>query len=236
MNLSTLYQLPKDDVNRLISAAVGFLQRFDVTVHLTNLDRIVETEAYRDGPDVYAVQKAAASDDEHHETCISDGLEVWLHGEIDHPGGECSRLYDLLHVGCGHFFQWSADATSGLSYFGDEAWGMASRSFLRASEQDIQMVWKYEYEAARLATGCLNELLKSGGFGATLCSRVKRMFNDYAATDLEYITAYYRTGAVKDIFEGWLFDAASIPPLELSFPVRPIRRSNKCIALLRQQG
>lgn len=88
--------------------------------------RIVETSIYSE---CYHVDRALKDEDAHHETCVSDGLEVWLHDEVEHVGGECSRLYDLLHVGCGHLVQWAAGPESGLEFFGDEAWLMASTLF-----------------------------------------------------------------------------------------------------------
>lgn len=230
MDLISEYQLERADIDLLMRSIESFLQTFGVRTTFVDMGPVIETKLHG----VYQVSRAHAEEDAHHETCVSDGLDVWMHDEIEHVGGECSRLYDLLHVGCGHLFQWAADSTSGLKFFGDEAWAMASRSFLRAPSEEIELVWEYEREAAQLANGNLARILALDGwsFSPGFGGRVQRMFNDYAVTDLDYITTYYRTGEVRSIFDAWRRDSRRIPPIALDFSVRPVRRSNKCVALL----
>jgi hypothetical protein len=230
MNLTSTYNLDPIEIDNLQAAIMQFLRRHGVDVVMRSLEPVIETAVYGE---VYRVERAVQPDDAHHETCVSDGLTVWAHDEIEQLGGECSRLYDLLHVGCGHLFQWAAGADSGLEFYGDQAWAMASTFYLRAEAKLIDRVWRYEREAARLANGNLDQILEEWQFSSGFKHNVARMFNDYAVTDLAYITAYYRTGEVRSIFENWCRNADRIPPLRATFPVRPIRRTNRCVALLR---
>jgi hypothetical protein len=230
MNLTSTYNLNAEEIQTLQSAITEFLNRHGVEVVMRSLEPVIETALYGE---VYRVERAVQQDDSHHETCVSDGLTVWAHDEIEQLGGECSRLYDLLHVGCGHLFQWAAGAESGLEFYGDEAWSMASTFYLRAEERLIDRVWRYEREAAQLANGNLDRILDEWQFSSEFKKNVARMFNDYAVTDLAYITAYYRTGEVCSIFDKWSRNADRIPPIPVTFAVRPSRRTNRCVALLR---
>jgi len=229
MNLILQYNLDPAEVAALDSEIRAFLATHGVEVSLASLERVVEQDVYSE---VYRINRALAEDEGHHETCVSDGKTVWIHDQIEHVGGECSRLYDMLHVGCGHLFQWAAGRESGLSFYGDEAWEMASKFFLKAPEPEIQRVWRYEREAAQLASGNLARILEQGRFSSRFREAFACMFNDYAATDLEYITAFYRTGEVRSIFDQWQRGAAVIPSIQSDFRIQPIRRSNRCIPLL----
>jgi len=233
MDLTSAYELDRGSLAEVERAICHFLAGLGVRVSQVSLDQVVETSIYSE---VYHVDRALKDEDAHHETCVSDGLEVWLHDEVEHVGGECSRLYDLLHVGCGHLVQWAAGPESGLEFFGDEAWLMASTFFLGRPEEEIQRVWRYEREAAQLANGNLRKVLELVDLEPAFEERLAAMFNDYATTDLAYITAYYRTGEVRGLFEGWQTGAPVIEPISTDFALRPTRRSNKCVALLSKRN
>jgi|GEM_PF-6950254 len=232
MDLISEYQLERIEIERLEQMIRLFLSKRGVRTTLISMEKIIETKLYEQDSEAYHVDRAVQNDDAHHETCLSDGLDIWMHDEIEHVGGECSRLYDLLHVGCGHLFQWAASIDSGLAFYGDQAWKMASTLYLKAPEADIQRVWAYEREAAQIAVGNLKHILDSSSQSQSFRENVARMFNDYATTDLEYITAYYRTGKVTSIFENWCKNSPTIPPIITNFPIKPVRRSNRCVALL----
>lgn len=220
------YNLNEGELFILFDDIVSFLKGKSVNINFINLEPIVET-------DIYKVDKSFKDEEKHHETCISDGADVFMHNDIDDIGGIGSRLYDILHVGCGHLWQWSSNKQSGLKYYGGYSWKIASRFYLGADEKDLETVWGYEREAGIIAVANLKLILKNKNFNEEFKKNVVRFFNDYMNTDLKYITDFYKTGTVKDILEEWQFDSPLLPEIDLNFPIHISRRSNKCIALIK---
>lgn len=219
------YNLDKSKLLTLYSYIVSFLSGKGVKVSYTNLENIIET-------DIYRVERAIREEDKHHESCVSDGMELWQHEDMEDIGGITGRLYDILHVGCGHLYQWSANGTSNLKFSGDNAWHVGSTFYLGKSEEEIQQVWNYEAEAGVLALANLKNILQQNNFDKEFSENCIRLFNDYMNTDLEYITSFYRTGEVKNFFAKWQYNSKPLPEININFPLQIQRRTNKCIALI----
>jgi NitT/TauT family transport system ATP-binding protein len=228
LNTSLLekYNLKEQDVNILVDDIYLFLKNLGIGIIQSNLDRIVET-------DIYKVDRVIKDEDKHHETCISDGLDIWIHNDINDVGGVCGRLYDLLHVGCGHLWQWSANENSGLKFWGDNAWHIGSKFYLGANEDTLKVVYEYEREAGELAMANLNLILKNNKYSPDFRYNISKLFTDYLQTDLEYITNFYRTGIVKNIHDNWKLNANKVEHIHIDFELNPVRRSNKCLALIK---
>jgi len=224
-DLIARYGLNEPELHTLYKSIVSFLNEKGVKVSFTNLEGIVET-------DIYKMERAVKPEDKHHESCISDGMEVWQHEDMEDIGGICGRLYDILHVGCGHLYQWSANGTSGLQFAGENAWKVGSTFYLKRPEEEIKLVYKYEQEAGILALANLKLILKKYNFSKEFSEKVILLFNDYLQTDLEYITSFYRTAAVENFFDKWQFNATALPEVEINFPLNIVRRTNKCVALI----
>ncbi len=219
------YSLTEYDLFKLHDYIISYLGDQGITVTLRNLEEVVETEVYR-------VTETRTSQEKHHESCISDGLEVYLHNDLEEVGGICSRVYDLLHVGCGHVWQWSANSKSGLRFYGSEAWRIASIFFLGKTDREINLVREYEKEAGILAISNLEIVLQQSDFRPEFRESCRKFLNDYVQNDLEYIIDYYRTGEVKNFFNGWKFELPELAPVDVSFTIDPVRRSNKCVSLI----
>jgi len=224
-NLIEQYSLNKGELITLYDNIVSYLQEKGVIVSYINLEPIVET-------DIYRVDRQIKEADKHHESCISDGSEVFLHYDMEDVGGICGRLYDILHVGCGHLWQWSANENSGLKFYGDNAWKVGSTFYLDKPEEEIQLVYNYEREAGIIAVANLKIILQQYNYSPKFSDTLIRLFNDYMNTDLEYITSFYRTGKVKNFFENWQYQSTALPQMQVNFPLHINRRTNKCIALI----
>jgi hypothetical protein len=219
------YNLNRDHLLSLYDNIVSFLNEREVEVSYIDLERIVET-------DIYKIDRQIDEKDKHHESCIADGSEVFLHYDMEDVGGICGRLYDILHVGCGHLWQWSASEESGLEFYGDKAWKIGSTFYLGRPEEEIQMVYDYEKEAGVIAMANLKLILKQFHYSEVFSENTISLFNDYMNTDLEYITSFYRTYQVKNFFEKWQYKAAALPEISVNFPLKIKRRTNQCIALI----
>ncbi len=219
------YGLDKELLLTLYDRIVEFLNEKGVKITYINLEPIVES-------DIYKIDRQIKAEDKHHESCLSDGMEVYLHHDMEDIGGICGRLYDILHVGCGHLWQWSANRGSNLKFKGDQAWTIGSAYYLGANDEDLRVVWDYEEEAGILAFANLKLILNKYKFDEEFSKKVSQFFNDYLKTDLEYITSFYRTGQVKNFFEKWQLNSTELPKISLDFTLNIMRRSNKCIALL----
>ena len=219
------YDLDKDMLIAFYDNIVTFLNEKGIQVTYIDLEPVVET-------DIYKVDRQIKENEKHHESCISDGCEVFLHYDMEDVGGICGRLYDILHVGCGHLWQWSANKESGLSFYGDKAWGIGSTFYLDKPEEEINVVYNYEKEAGIIALANLKIILQKYNCDKGFSGKVITLFNDYMNVDLEYITSFYRTGQVKKFFEKWLYQSETLPDMHLHFPLQIKRRTNKCIALI----
>ena len=204
-----------------------------VQVKYLSLEGVIEDlieDAVREN--IYKMDRTVRDDNRHHETCVSDGADVWMHDDLGEIGGITGRLYDLLHVGCGHLWQWSADERSGLRFFGDAAWEIGSISHLGASKEELEMVRAYEREAGELAMANLRYILAINAFPEEFVRSFCRFFRDYLNTDLDYIVNYYITGKALPFFDRWKMGSPELRAVELGFPMTIKRRSNKCIALV----
>ncbi len=219
------YKLDKKKLHRLFDKIVEFLEDKGVTITYTDLEPIVE-------PDIYVIDRELKNEDKHHESCISDGMEIYLHSCLEDIGGICGRLYDILHVGCGHLYQWSASDDSHLEFKGDKAWSIGSTYHLHAGEDKLREVWNYESEAGVLALENLKKILRQYKFDKTFSKKMIRFFNDYLKTDLNYITSFYRTGITQNFFDDWQYNSLTLPMINLDFKLHIKRRTNKCIALI----
>jgi hypothetical protein len=219
------YNLNKKNLLSLYENIVSFLQNKGVNVSYINLEHLIET-------DIYKVERLIEETEKHHESCISDGAEVFLHEDIEDVGGICGRLYDILHVGCGHLWQWSSNGNNNLKFFGENAWEIGSTFYLGKSKEEIDTVWHYELEAGIIALSNLKIILNQCNYTEEFNKNIIQLFNDYMQTDLEYITSFYRTGQTKNFFENWIYNSQKIPNINIDFPLNIVRRTNKCVALI----
>ena len=151
------YNLENRQLHYLFDKVSELLVQKGFSIHFQNLEPIVETEIYR-------INRELDTKDEHHETCLSDGKNIWLHDNIEDSGGIEGRLYDILHVGFGHAWQWAASSDSGYKYFGQIAWNMATEFYLFKPEDQIQLARDYEEEASKLSYMNLKTVLNLEGF------------------------------------------------------------------------
>jgi hypothetical protein len=104
------------------------------------------------------------SDDEtsdHAETCTSDGKTIYLHNQLKDHGGILTRIYDVMHMGCGHLIQRGSDENQGLKRYGDNARGIGSVFHLGADKSTLDDVQKYELEAGQLGVSFITRELQS---------------------------------------------------------------------------
>lgn len=221
------YNFRDDELLVLLEEIVNYILSKGVKITYANLEPVIETN-------VYTISRSIKPEDEHHETCISDGKEIWLHNDLEDVGGIMGRIYDLLHVGCGHLWQWSATAESGFEFYGDYAWEFGSQSFLFATASKISEVWRYEEEASRICMQNLAIILSEKIFTNSFKNKFLDFFNDYCVTDLHYITNYYKTGKVLGFYDDWKFDADKLPTINANISLKNKRRSNKCIPLIKK--
>src|SRR5687768_16668675 len=103
------YNLDERNLQALFNNIEIYLNEKHIEVIYRNLEEAIEI-------DVYKIDRAFKNANKHHETCLSNGIKVWLHDNLDEVGGIAGRLYDALHVGCGHVWQWGSDETNGLQF------------------------------------------------------------------------------------------------------------------------
>lgn len=219
------YSLTEKDLFLLYEKIVKFLRDKSVSISYISLEPIIET-------DVYRLARALEHADAHHETCLSDGKNVWLHEDLEEVGGIISRVYDILHVGCGHLWQWSADSSSGLEFYGNRAWRIGSQFHLGASEHTLNIVRRYEREAGLICLQNLKNILAHASLGQSIDFRCIQLYTDYLATDLDYIITYYRTGKIQNFFDNWQSNTAPLESIDVTFPTIIRQRRNQCTALI----
>lgn len=169
-----------------------------------------------------------------HDTCQSDGKTVYLHSDLKAVGGNVSRIYDLMHVGLGHGTQWAAGKDSGLEFYGDESWQIATKAYIGASEEDLVAVHKYEEEAGRLGLAHLRKALENvTNLNETTANNLAQMYSDYVRRDLNYIMDYYRTGEVVNFFENFEPNQPILKQIAIPENLKPVARENQCIPLIR---
>jgi hypothetical protein len=163
---------------------------------------------------------------------VSNGSDIWLHNDIEDVGGIYGRLYDIVHVGLGHLFQWNAEPDATIEFKGDEAWLVGSTFYLFADSEKIELVKRYECEAHQIALCNLSKILHENNFATRKIEEVLRFVNDYCQTDLSYIINYYKTGEVKNIYSDWHLNSTALEPVSVNSIIIK-ERSNKCVSLLK---
>src|SRR5437868_4582829 len=76
------YKLEREKLFTLYDCIVSFLNKNGVKVSFANLEHIIET-------DIYKVERTIKEEDKHHESCVSDGKELWQHENMEDVGGIC---------------------------------------------------------------------------------------------------------------------------------------------------
>lgn len=193
-------------------------------IKYVNLEKVIEMEIYDVNPELF---KGV----EHHETAVSNGLEIFLHEDLEEVGIE-ARVYDLLHVGLGHFWQWNAGANSDLDFYDDIAWEFANKFYLGSSDSDIAEVIEYEKEAGIIALSLARKLLKKAPhISPAHKNALLRFYSDYLRTDLDYLEHFYKSGELPEIETVWK-RSSMLPSRYVDFPINPKKRDDKCIPLI----
>lgn len=228
-NLLAEYGITESQLQELFECVVTFLEKKGIVVTYTNLEPVIEEDVYK------VIRDSNSSDGEsHHETCISDGKEIWLHNDLEDVGGIAGRLYDILHVGCGHLWQWSANEKSTFVFNGDKAWEMGARTFLFAPDTELQEVRAYEKEASKISIQNLKNIFVGSKLSKSFQDSFIQFHNDYCVTDLHYIIDYYNTGEVKPFFDNWIKGAPLLPFINTGINLSISRRKNKCVSLIKK--
>lgn len=227
------YNLNAQELTKLFDCIVSRLENDGITVQFSDLGPVIETNIYMSDMLARVDQHKAeqAQEQGHHETCVSDGQTVFLHHDLEDVGGITGRLYDILHVGLGHAYQWGAGETDGLRFYGDAAWDIGSRFFMFASEKELDVVRAYEKEGSRVALGNLQKIFRENAFSDGFVKEYTRFFIDQATTDLDYIIDYYRTGEARHFFENW-HGSSSLLPLDICTPIAAKKREKPAVPLI----
>ena len=223
-----LYQLKDYHLELLYEKILARVVTNGATITISDLSRVIEEKVLLD-PDCELPEGV------HHETAISNGVDIFLHFQME--DGLIGRIYDLLHLGIGHFTQWNGTIKSDLQFYGENAWQVATKSYLGASPCEIEIAEAYELEAGKIALGNLEEiLLNATDFSKVTAKNILRFFNDYINTDIEYIINYYHSGILPNFFGCWKFNSKKIPSLTVSKHTikSPRERINKCLPLVRR--
>jgi hypothetical protein len=172
-------------------------------------------------------------DADHAETCTSDGLTIYLHNQLADHGGIATRIYDILHMGCGHLIQWWATETSGLERYGDKAREIGSVFHGDSSEQVLQDVERYEFEAWRLGISYLTKIIDTLALDGDK-QDIIQMYSDYVRTDKDYIIDYYRTWKSKNFFASRQCDQPIVDLIPVPIDFTPKQRTTIQLWLVRQ--
>lgn len=214
------YNVNEQDLFRVYAGLVSLVEKNGVKIVMTDMSNMKEEHNGEEA--------------DHIETCTSDGEVVYLHDQLDDHGGILTRIYDVLHMGCGHIVQWGADQKSGLDWYGDKAWDIGSVFHLNATDEKLAQVSDYEMEASKIALTCLRKVLKETLLD-TPADNIFQMYSDYVLSDNKYIINYYKTGVSTNFFDNWLFD---LPLIETKkFPsFTPHKRMMMNIGLIRNDS
>ncbi|MDI9336792.1 MAG: hypothetical protein QM539_00030 [Alphaproteobacteria bacterium] len=225
-NLLDSYHVSEEDCHELFNQIIKYLNSKNVIVSFINIEQDLNTSGYEK-------KKSLKNEDKHIITTVSNGGEVFMCTDIDYVGGIGSRLFDILHVGCGHIWQWSASEESGLEFYGFYSWEIATKFYLNANEEELKLVWRYEREAGILAIQNLKNILETCHFNDVFKNNILRYLTDYTNSDLKYISDFYKTGIVKGLLSQWQFDSEALPEIQINFPLNVISRSNTTIPLIK---
>jgi hypothetical protein len=195
-HIKNRYKVSEEELQELFKALCREAEAMGVNIHLTDLSHVKEVE-------VFAEDLLVEAKDDHNETAVSDGKNIFLHVRTEEQGGVMGQIYDLLHIAFGHMLQWASDMSGGLQFFGNFAYEVGTPFFLGASDRQLEIVRLYEREAGVLALNCLRKILSKENLENQ--DALLRLFSDYAGTDLWYIIDYYREGLERSFFDNWRF-------------------------------
>lgn len=219
------YGLNEKTLSVFYDLLVKFVENNGGIIKYVSLEKVIETEIYDVNPELL---KGV----DHHETAISNGLEIFLHDDLDEVGFE-ARIYDLLHVGLGHFWQWNAGVESDLKFYDDIAWEFANKFYLGSPDTEIAKVRAYEEEAGTIALSLARKILKDASHIMPVHREaLLRFYNDYLLTDLDYITHFYKSGELPEIETVWKYSTIMLPEIYVDFSINPRKRDGKCIPLV----
>ncbi len=221
-NVLKYYGVSDKDIKRLYEKVLTFVKERGVHVIIKSLENAIEFK--KDLP---------TNTKKHHETCVSDGQTVYLHNNLHEVGGLKARLYDLLHVGIGHYSQWNAFGNCPLKFSGNGAWETGQINFMGSSEKELSVAKKYEREASWIYIENLKTILSQiNSFSHKKKARIIQFYTDYAVSDLKYLMTYYRTGKVRKFYDSWIAGNKRFPRVNLNFTLKSKRRNHQCIPLI----
>jgi len=175
-------------------------------------------------------------DADHAETCTSDGKTIYLHNQLSDHWGITTRIYDIMHMGCGHLLQRWAKEHSWLEYHGDKAWEIGSVFHMWASDELLSKVWDYELEAWTLWVQYLRNIVKKVSLQDSTPEAIIQLYSDYVQSDHEYIIGYYKTWVSTNFFSHWKFDQPILPETQIPTDITVQKRTSIEIWLIRNDG
>lgn len=182
IDVINFYQLSANQFKILLVAVEHYLKDNGVNIYEANLETSIEFESL--------VPKGIKL---HHETAISDGKSIYVRRNMNDAGGCLGRVYDLLHLGLGHYTQWNiTEPCDEIEFQGDLSWAIATTPYMGASKGDLELVYRYEFEAANIYLRHLDCILEDLGITNEVKQRFVGFYNDYSNTDLEYILMFYK--------------------------------------------
>lgn len=214
--LQTQYAIGTQNVHE---QARTILNHYKVSeIDLFRLFSAIESTCSDNGIDVVIVDLSQNPEDDgsdHAETCTSDGQTIYLHNQLKDHGWILTRIYDIMHMGCGHLIQWWAQADSGLTWYGDTAFEIGSVFHDGANEDTLMRVKAYELEAGVLGLSYIDSILDTLELTESTKQDIMQLYNDYVITDNKYIIDYYRTWVSTNFFSNWIYDQDMLTLLDL---------------------
>lgn len=216
------YNVSERDLDTIYRAFEGQCKKYLIEVLTVNLTWMKEENEWEDA--------------DHSETCTSDGKTIYLHNQLSDHWGIMTRVYDIMHMWCGHLIQRWAKENSGLEYYGDKARKIGSVFHMWASDDLLLKVSNYELEAGILWVQHLREIIKEVILQDSDTESIIQLYSDYVQTDHEYIIDYYRTGKSSNFFKNRKFNQELLPEINLPIVIDIQKRSDIEIWLVRKDG
>jgi len=214
------YGVSEEDLHRLYQGLEKLCEKNGIKVVMTDMSKNVEENNGEEA--------------DHFETCTSDGEKVYLHNQLQDHGGIMTRVYDIMHMGCGHMIQRAAQQQSGLDRYGDKAWAIGSVFHMGADAHKLREVGEYEMEASELALQCVRDVLAHTLTDGP-AENIVKLYSDYIRSDNHYILDYYKTGKSTNFFDGREFDQTPVKSHAVPSFV-PHKRAIMEIGLIRNDG
>ena len=113
------------------------------------------------------------------------------------------RLFDLLHIGCGHFWQWNSESSqSSLNFTGKKAWEIGSKAYnVTEDEEILQNIKNYEYEAGNTSKSILELILIANDFEEKFQKDFKVFYQHFCESDLHSLLHFCKNGEVVNILD-----------------------------------